>query len=203
MFQEGEDKDPVPGHHVLYCESRPASTCTFLPTAICRLLTLSSCPQPKHKFPDQTASIDYVVKTIEDRERDTSRGRALYVFTSYNIGKERIFLAVHRATGKKLYAPPDKVAHLSLCGIDELTGALTEDPSATNLHLAKWGAVGETWPYFQPNWSKMEELRARHGVEEVIAFVPTGWAYDGKAEFSTRSRAGLGTIHLVPYSEHR
>ena len=120
------------------------------------------------------------------------------------------------------------MAHLSLCGIDELTGALTsEDPSATNLHLAKWGAVGEvrhtnhtaaprssestsltrslapqTWPYFQPNWSNMEELRARHGVEEVIAFVPTGWAYDGKAEFSTRSRAGLGTIHLVPYSEH-
>ena len=94
------------------------------------------------------------------------------------------------------------MAHLSLCGIDELTGALTEDPSATNLRLAKWGAVGETWPYFQPNWSIVEELRARHGVEEVIAFVCTGWAYDSKAEFSTRSRAGLGTIHLVPYSEH-
>ena len=51
--------------------------------------------------------------------------------------------------------------------------------------------------------ARLEELRARHGVEEVIAFVPTGWAYDSKAEFSTRSRAGLGTIHLVPYSEHR
>ncbi|UPR00090.1 DNA ligase [Chloropicon primus] len=165
----------------------------FLDTTYCN---------PKHTFPCQEHSIQYVVDKVVKREALKERGKCLFLISSYNIGKERIFLAVHRATGKKLYATPKKIAHLELLQIDELTSALTDDPRATNIHLVKWNALGETWPYFRPNFVQMEEYRQMYGVEETMGFVPTGWTYEGKGtNFSSREK-GPDRVFLVPYSEH-
>lgn len=158
---------------------------------------------PSHSFPPQAASVDHVVRTILRREEQADeRGPALFLIGSYNIGKERIFHAVARATGKKLYADKKKKAHLERLGIEELNAILTDDPASTNIHLVPWGGVGETWPFFRPNFAKLKEYRQEHGAEEAVAFVPSGWAYEGKGKDFSFRESGADTVHLVPYSEH-
>lgn len=44
---------------------------------------------------------------------------------------------------------------------------LTVDPSASNIHVVKWGYLGETWPYFRPNFVNMETARADFGAAKV------------------------------------
>ena len=131
---------------------------------------------PRHTFPDQGDSIRYVVDTVlkREREEETSGKRALYLISSYTIGKERIFVALIEATGKKIYANKAKIDHLELLRIPALTAALTDDPKATNVHLCKWDDLGEVWPYFRPNFAGIEEYREKHGADEVVGFVPTG-----------------------------
>ena len=43
----------------------------------------------------------------------------------------------------------------------------TTDPKATPVHVASWGFLGDTWPYFRPNFVNMESYREEHGVDEV------------------------------------
>ena len=47
--------------------------------------------------------------------------------------------------------------------------AFTTDPRATPLHVAAWGFLGDTWPFFRPNFSAMEAYREEQGVDEVAS----------------------------------
>ena len=155
---------------------------------------------PKHTFPDQDEAIRYVVdKVLEEEREEEAKGRALYLISSYNIGKERIFVALIRATGKKIFCTRRKREHLELLNIPELTAALTDDPTCTNVHLVRWNELG---PHFRPYFDKMEERRAKYGAARTVAFVPTGWVYTKKnGGFGVRE-SGQDSLHLVPYSEH-
>lgn len=96
---------------------------------------------------------------------------------------------------------PDKLAVLRCLDLAD-TAIYTTNPQASPVHVVQWGRLGETWPFFKPNWASMEEYRKEMGVDQVIGFVPTGWMYEmKKAPFSHRSK-GASTVHLVPYSEH-
>lgn len=48
--------------------------------------------------------------------------------------------------------------------IDEV---FTTDPKASPVHVASWGFLGDTWPYFRPNFVNMEAYREEHGVDEA------------------------------------
>jgi ATP-dependent DNA ligase I len=161
---------------------------------------------PKHCFPTQQESIDYVSRVIkEDLEvesplQDFER-KTLYVISTYSIGKERILQAVHQATGLPLYVS-DRRADILACLDDLPPSSFTTDATATPIHVTNWGVLGETWPYFKPNFTSMEELRQQYKAERVVGFVPTGWLYEMKKEtFSVRTKDAC-SIHLVPYSEH-
>ena len=51
-------------------------------------------------------------------------------------------------------------------GVD-LDEVFTTDLASTPVHVAKWGFLGESWPFFRPNFVNMEQYRTDMGVDEV------------------------------------
>jgi len=91
---------------------------------------------------------------------------------------------------------------LTVLGFGGENGVFTEDAAVTDVHVIGWNILGETWPYFRPNFVKMKEIMLERGYMKAIGFVPTGWMYETKKEgFAVRVKDSL-EIHLVPYSEH-
>ena len=43
----------------------------------------------------------------------------------------------------------------------------TTDLGATPVSVASWGFLGDTWPYFRPNFTNCEQLRAQYSADEV------------------------------------
>ncbi|GFR43273.1 hypothetical protein Agub_g4335, partial [Astrephomene gubernaculifera] len=118
--------------------------------------------------------------------------------------KERILLAIRQRCGVPVYVPHSKMAVLELLGLPEqqLRDTFTTDPRVTPVHVVGWGVLGDTWPFFRPNFNNMQRIAEEMGAERVVGFCPTGWLYEmRKATFPVRARGSL-SVHLVPYSEH-
>lgn len=49
----------------------------------------------------------------------------------------------------------------------ELDEVFTTDMASTPVHVVKWGFLGESWPFFRPNFVNMEEYRTENNVDEV------------------------------------
>ncbi|KAJ0971603.1 hypothetical protein J5N97_019562 [Dioscorea zingiberensis] len=166
----------------------------FLDTTYCN---------PKYVFPSQEESVDYVAETVK-RIRAQSEGSSesiLFLIATYVVGKEKILLEISRRCGCLLYVDDKKMQILSILGLCDYE-VFTEDVSATNVHVIGWNLLGETWPYFRPNFVKMKELMTERGYSKAVGFVSTGWMYETKREgFAVRVKESL-EIHLVPYSEH-
>ncbi|GAB4816048.1 hypothetical protein N2152v2_003094 [Parachlorella kessleri] len=128
----------------------------------------------------------------------------LFLISTYGIGKERVLAAVRRQCGVRLHVTDRKLGVMRCL---DLAGYSTEDlfttdPAETPVHVAQWGFLGETWPFFRANFVNMEAYRQEHGVDEVVGFVPTGWVSDMRKEAFGVRRKGSCCVHLVPYSEH-
>ena len=162
---------------------------------------------PKHTFAPQVESIARVVSLVSATLQ--SCPRTLVLVSAYNLGKERILLALAHRLGRKIYVEPKKYA---LMGALELAprdrDVFTTDPSETNLHVCKMGFCGETWPFFRPNFSNLQEYLSTHSrgglaCTAVEAFIPSGWCDSSKynKENARRTQGNL-TVQLIPYSEH-
>jgi len=53
---------------------------------------------------------------------------------------------------------------------DQLAAAFTLDPSETPIQVVSWGRLGDTWPYFRPNFTNMEEARRQAGAQQVDGY---------------------------------
>ncbi|KAJ1284834.1 hypothetical protein BS78_03G235400 [Paspalum vaginatum] len=167
----------------------------FLDTTYCN---------PKFTFPSQVESVDYVVNAIKHvkEESSVSGERVLCLIATYVMGKERILLEVARRCGCSIHVDSRKMEVLTLSGFGGEIGVFTEDAEETDVHVIGWNILGETWPYFRPNFVKMKEIMMERGYTKAVGFVPTGWMYETKKEgFAVRVKDSL-EIHLVPYSEH-
>ncbi|XP_039122272.1 DNA ligase 6 isoform X1 [Dioscorea cayenensis subsp. rotundata] len=186
-----------------YCDWMKSDPClckfigadaVFLDTTYCN---------PKYVFPSQKESVEYVVETVK-RIRAQSEGSSesiLFLIATYVVGKEKILLEISRHCGCLLYVDDKKMQILSILGHGD-SGVFTEDVSATNVHVIGWNLLGETWPYFRPNFVKMKEIMTERGYSKAVGFVATGWMYETKRDgFAMRVKESL-EIHLVPYSEH-
>ncbi|KAK9118640.1 hypothetical protein Scep_016733 [Stephania cephalantha] len=166
----------------------------FLDTTYCN---------PKFLFPSQEESVDYIVRTIE-RIRAENGGvlkSVLILIATYVVGKERILIEVSDRCGCMVHVDSRKMKTLGVLGYGE-RGVFTEDACATDVSVVGWNVLGETWPYFRPNFGKMKEIMIERGYSKVVGFVPTGWMYEAKRDgFAVRTKDSL-EIHLVPYSEH-
>ncbi|KAK2415254.1 DNA ligase [Trifolium repens] len=160
----------------------------FLDTTYCH---------PKFVFPTQDESVNYVVDVVNQCDGDD----VLFLVATYVVGKEKILLEIAKRFGKKVYVDARKMEVLRALGYGE-SGQFTEDCLETNIHVVGWNVLGETWPYFRPNFVKMKEIMIERGYSEVVGFVPTGWTYEVKRDkFAVRSKDSC-RIHLVPYSKH-
>lgn len=161
----------------------------FLDTTYCH---------PKFVFPSQDESVNYVVDSVAECDGDDG---VLFLVATYVIGKERILLELARRLRKKVHVDARKMEVLRVLGYGE-SGEFTEDGLETNIHVVGWNVLGETWPYFRPNFVRMKEIMAERGYSKVVGFVPTGWTYEVKGNrFAVRSKDSCW-VHLVPYSEH-
>ncbi|KAL6614720.1 hypothetical protein ACP70R_036990 [Stipagrostis hirtigluma subsp. patula] len=167
----------------------------FLDTTYCN---------PKFTFPSQDESVNYVVNAIKRvKEKSAATGeRVLCLIATYVVGKERILLEVAQHCGCSIHVDSRKMEILTVLGFGGENGVFTEDALATDVHVIGWNVLGETWPYFRPNFVKMKEIMVERGYEKAVGFVPTGWMYETKKKgFAVRVK-DLLEIHLVPYSEH-
>ena len=151
--------------------------------------------EPRHRFPTQAAAIAEVV--AQCRLLYESQ-RTLVLFGTYSIGKERVFLAVARALGVKLYAEPPKRRILDCIRLPpDDAAAFVDDAAATRWRVVPMGAL---------RVDRMRALlRASAGrYDAVVGFRPSGWSFgaSGGAAAGRVVRAGAVRIHEVPYSEH-
>ncbi|XP_077243975.1 DNA ligase 6-like isoform X2 [Tasmannia lanceolata] len=117
------------------------------------------------------------------------------------VGKEKVLLEISRRCHCMLYVDGRKMSVLSVLGLGDCV-AFTDDASASDVHVIGWNLLGDTWPYFRPNFAKMKEIMTERGYSKAVGFVPTGWMYETKRDgFAVRVK-GSNEIHLVPYSEH-
>ena len=49
----------------------------------------------------------------------------------------------------------------------DLDKIFTTDLASTPVHVAKWGFLGESWPFFRPNFVNMEQYKTDMDVDEV------------------------------------
>lgn len=166
----------------------------FLDTTYCH---------PKFQFPTQEESVDYIVDVVGKigGESDRSTRNVLFLVATYVVGKEKILLELARRYKRKVHVDARKMEVLRVLGYGE-SGEFTEDESETNIHVVGWNVLGETWPYFRPNFVRMKEIMIERGYSKVVGFVPTGWTYEVKRNKFTVKSKDLFQIHLVPYSEH-
>jgi DNA ligase-1 len=50
---------------------------------------------------------------------------------------------------------------------EELDATFTTDPTASPIRVVRWGHLGDTWPYFRPNFTNMEADRTAAAAQEV------------------------------------
>ena len=118
--------------------------CSFRPDTVYLDTTYSS---PSFCFPLQADSIAHLLRCVLPHLATPS---TLFALSTYVIGKEKIFRAIARALRVLLYVPPRKYRILQSIG--ERMDSFTTEPRATRFHIVGWSALGETWPYFKPNF---------------------------------------------------
>ena len=161
---------------------------------------------------------NFVVETI-GREKFNFK-KTLFLFGTYTIGKEKVFLAAAKAFRTKLYAGKRKRRILQCLDLtEEEVDLITPNDKETNFHVVEMNKV---------RFEQMEAIAKywRNRFDAVIGFLPTGWcvarpggaSHQGKQKQATltanaqvsRARAQMGrrrasksmVIYEVPYSEH-
>ncbi|ETV73710.1 hypothetical protein, variant 1 [Aphanomyces astaci] len=166
-----------------YAHQSPALDGVYLDTTYC---------EPQHCHPTQTVAIDEAKRLVNLHDAD----RALFLFGSYSIGKERLFMDIARHLQRKVYVERSKYSLLSCFDWpDEDMAMVTLESSATNLHVV---------PMRSLNFDVMGGLLTKHRLRfhKVIAFQPTGWTFSGKKHklSSTRMQMdGKLIIYGIPY----
>ncbi|CAG9464257.1 unnamed protein product [Pedinophyceae sp. YPF-701] len=157
----------------------------------------------KHAFGPQEESIEYIASTAAKvlEEGQKANVTVAVAIATYGVGKERILTAVHQATGVPICVDDRRLGVLRLLRLTDVDvdSAFTTDRAATSVHGVRWNVIGETWPFFRPNFQAMEELREDLGVDRLVGFVPSGWVHSARDR--VRKKGPL-EVHVAPYSEH-
>eukprot|EP00045_Choanoeca_perplexa_P008213 m.75384 g.75384 ORF g.75384 m.75384 type:complete len:181 (-) comp14403_c0_seq1:38-580(-) len=119
---------------------------------------------------------------------------------SYTIGKERVFLAVARALGSRVWANGTKRKILSTFHDASLNKLLTDVRGAAQVHVMGMGDL---------KLERLEEMITKPWFtarfDSVLALRPTGWTHSNKLAALTQIKPvvkGKITSYGIPYSEH-
>ncbi|CAI5463535.1 unnamed protein product [Closterium sp. Yama58-4] len=172
----------------------PCLTATRIHTLI---LDTTYC-HPKYEFPPQEAALQFVVEAIQAEAFNSS---ALFLIGTYTIGKEKVFLEAAKALKRKVYVGAVKrrlLACLELSHDDMAWVAGDGEEVSTNLHAVPLWSIS--------SFKRIEHIAKFHRqrYSTIIAFSPSGWAFDKckKARPIRRTQRGTIVRYEVPYSEH-
>lgn len=153
---------------------------------------------PKYTFPSQDETLKFVIDAVK---AETFVGdETLFMFGSYTIGKERVYLEAAKALNTKVYVSKTKKKILDCLQLQpEEASLLTTDDLETNLHAVPLWMISE-----KHMSNALKHYRGRY--KNVVGFQPTGWAHaklKSKSKGISRKRKkGTIIIYSVPYSEH-
>ncbi|CAO3590321.1 unnamed protein product [Absidia cylindrospora] len=183
----------------------------------------------KYGFPAQEECIRAACDVVQDyinAKMTTNTGinmeqateNLMVIVGSYSIGKEKVFNAIAKLLGCKIFVPPAKRSILSCQENHELEKSLTEDQKEAKVHVLPLNDIKP-----ENIHAYMKSLAPR--FTDVIAFKPTGWTfkpndnYDSDIEPDDLSQVVKAPadrqliltpqhdtptikIYGVPYSEH-
>jgi DNA cross-link repair 1A protein len=151
---------------------------------------------PQYTFPTQAEALHFVVDAVK---AEAFNPKTLFLFGSYTIGKERLYLQAAKVLGCKIYISATKKKILDCLDLSPDEAALlTTDDGETNLHAVP------LWMISQKHMAKtLKYYRGR--FTNIVGFQPTGWTH---TRDTTSTKAGRrrqkGTLitYSVAYSEH-
>ncbi|KAL7553827.1 hypothetical protein ACHAWF_017172 [Thalassiosira exigua] len=174
----------------------------------------------KYTLPTQDeairAAIEVAQSEMEMSKKDTKM-KTLFLFGSYTIGKEKIYLSVAEHLKQKVYVDSRRYRILSsLEWPKERMNIFTTRKSETNLWVVPLGSVNfKQMRDYMDEGNNNKVFTAPYG--RVVGFRPTGWTYSardknqrtlpggrpkpGRNLISSKT-SGRYSVHGVPYSEH-
>ena len=180
----------------------------------------------KYDFPAQRDSIDAALKCVEVEGIGSESGKTLFVFGAYTIGKEKIFVAVARMFGKKIWVDARREKVLKTFFSDEDAKMLTRNKAETNVWVVGLGQiVNKGLKEILDDANKRSGGGGLRGpkYQRVVGFRPSGWTYSGKStkkkdtmlqttlapqkktkipDIVASRKSGVVSIYGIPYSEH-
>lgn len=152
---------------------------------------------PKYTFPSQRVAIDHAIELVG---KHLKQDGILFLFGSYTIGKERLYLEIARKIQQKVCVSRTKQKIIESFGWPaETMQLLTTEPAATNFHVVGMQDL---------QMDSLKLLLAKHRLrfQRIVAFRPTGWTYGSKNSRSISTcctdPSGKIRVYGIPYSEH-
>ncbi|KAI7837835.1 hypothetical protein COHA_008323 [Chlorella ohadii] len=133
---------------------------------------------PEYAFPSQQEVLKFAIDAVK---AEAFNPKTLFLFGSYTIGKERLFLEAARVLQRKIYVSVAKRKILDCLNLPpEYRSLLTTDDHETNLHAVP------LWMVSQKHMAKLlKHYRGR--FSNAVGFQPTGWTHQRDAG-QTRAR---------------
>lgn len=157
---------------------------------------------PKYVFPHQDTILAQVVDAARNEDRRT-RGRCLFFFGTYSIGKEKVFLAVAEALDLKIYSGKRKIGILkSLQMGRRIDDRLVETAGEARVQVVSMRALSAEG---LREYAKRNKLNADFiGRGLAVLFRPTGWSFqsDKKTPCGASRSSDQAMFYNVAYSEH-
>jgi hypothetical protein len=87
--------------------------------------------------------------------------------------------------------------------IKQLERMYTTDPLSTRFHVVQWGVLGDTWPYFKPDFHACQQY-VSHYNEMLLAKKDSASAgTNGAAAGTNSAAAGTSAVSAVPAAVER
>ena len=151
---------------------------------------------PQYTFPPQSEALKFVVDAVK---AEAFNPKTLFMFGSYTIGKENLYLKAAKVLGCKVYVSATKKKILDCLDLSsEESSMLTTDDSETNLHAVPLWMISH-----KHMTNSLKFYRGR--FTNVVGFQPTGWTHTrdtSSTKAGRRRKKGTIITYQVPYSEH-
>lgn len=174
---------------------------------------------PKYTFPTQQTAIDHALVLMD---RHIRQDKILFLFGSYSLGKERLFMEIAAKYQRKVCVSKAKLKIISTFGWSERQmRLLTTEAAATKYVLGMTHSlltvttdmlhvVGSLHvvPMMDLQMDHLSALLTKHRLRfhQIVAFRPTGWTFSKNStqSISTCRTDPTGRIRVygIPYSEH-
>jgi hypothetical protein len=157
----------------------------------------------KYSLPTQQEAIHATIDAVEKelllaKKRGT---KTLFLFGSYTIGKERIYLSVAERFGMKVFVDTRRYRILSaLTWPKERMEIFTTNKAEACIWVVPLGHVNfkHIKTYLDDSNEKIFTKQYNH----VVGFRPTGWTHTPGNQLISSRTNGKFTVNGVPYSEH-